>query len=361
MNTPPTDNALLDAQLGNDTYAPPDQVQYTVVNRCFVGTSRIIYYSPPKGLCVGFNGLGKGLRLVNRSFTRSVILDDRHIEELLAGYHSNTPITQKSFSASATPAGPTNSSKLRPVKPCLSPKHFTDTALPETKSVAEVVSASEPSSVAGLLDAVSASLAAYLGEQAVEPDYTTTQLAPVRPRTVTNEPEEGALVGDYFSVSRINGLRTRRQRMWSAYSEPSSPAELVDAKEEAQLEAERFNGGWNHRPLSLSYFADRLVKTTLSMDNILSDIDANMRGCSEAHKAQVSEDSRVAALFATLKQQTTANPLPSEPVPSEPKQATHPSQHANKQPCREQPSMPGSRSYSRPNRRGNNRHRHNNN
>ncbi|KAJ2246143.1 hypothetical protein GGI13_005558, partial [Coemansia sp. RSA 455] len=276
------DNALLDAQLGNDTYAPPDQVQYTVVNRCFVGTSRIIYYSPPKGLCVGFNGLGKG----------QVILDDRHIEGLLAGYDRNTPITRKLFSAPATPAGPTNTRKLCPLKPRHSPKHFTDTALPETKLVAEVVSASEPSSVASLLDAVSASLAAYLGEQAVEPDYTTTQLSPVRPRTVTNEPENGALVGDYFSISRINGLRTRRQRMWSAYSEPSSPAELVDAKEEAQLNAERFNGGWNHRPLSLSYFADRLVKTTLSMDIILSDIDANMRGCSEAHKAQVSEDSR---------------------------------------------------------------------
>ncbi|KAJ2064607.1 hypothetical protein GGI17_000934 [Coemansia sp. S146] len=219
-------------------------------------------------------------------------------------------------------------------------------ALPDTQSgKGTPIERDEMSSVARLLAGVNVSLLEYLTEtgaqadkQEVEPGSAPIESLAVEPvshiphgpcmpqqptspgptvadvvrrRTIINEPAYESLTGDYCSVSRINGLRARQQQQWSAYSEPASPAELVDAKEEAQLEAERFNGGWNHRPPLLSYFSDSLVKTTLELDEILSDIDTNMRGYSEVHRAQMSENSRVAALFATLQRQDMANSPPS--------------------------------------------------
>ncbi|KAJ2248022.1 hypothetical protein GGI13_004820, partial [Coemansia sp. RSA 455] len=68
-----------------------------------------------------------------------------------------------------------------------------DADLPEAVSVAEPMSASEPSSVAGLLAAASASLLAQVDEQGAETDSTPPQSPAVRRRTIVNEPADGPL------------------------------------------------------------------------------------------------------------------------------------------------------------------------
>ncbi|KAJ2103740.1 hypothetical protein GGI16_002907 [Coemansia sp. S142-1] len=178
-----------------------------------------------------------------------------------------------------------------------------DADLPEAVSVAEPMSASEPSSVAGLLAAASASLLAQVGGQGAETDSTPPQSPAVRRRTIVNEPADGPLVGDYASVVAVSELRLRRHRRWSANSEPATPnATSIAAKKKIKSEAGRMfimadktMIPRRKRRGSLGYIADRLVKIKMDFSTkVVGSLEAAPE-VFEAYRAQTAESERPAA------------------------------------------------------------------
>ncbi|KAJ2254004.1 hypothetical protein GGI13_002392 [Coemansia sp. RSA 455] len=177
-----------------------------------------------------------------------------------------------------------------------------DADLPEAVSVAEPMSASEPSSVAGLLAAASASLLAQVGEQGAETDSTRPQSPAVRRRTIVNEPADGPLVDDYASVVAISELRLRRHRRWSANSEPATPtATSIAAKKKIKSEARRMfimadktMIPRRERRGSLGYIADRLVEIKKDFSTkVVGSLEA-AHEVFEAYRAQTAESERPA-------------------------------------------------------------------
>ncbi|KAJ2103206.1 hypothetical protein GGI09_000785 [Coemansia sp. S100] len=178
-----------------------------------------------------------------------------------------------------------------------------DADLPEAVSVAEPMSASEPSSVAGLLAAVSASLRAQVGEQGAETDSTPPQSPAVRRRIIVNEPADGPLVDDYASVVAISELRLRRHRRWSANSEPATPtATSIAAKKKTKSEAGRMfimadktMIPRRERRGSLGYIADRLVEIKKDFSTkVVGSLEA-AHEVFEAYRAQIAKSERPAA------------------------------------------------------------------
>ncbi|KAJ2040770.1 hypothetical protein GGH13_002033 [Coemansia sp. S155-1] len=178
-----------------------------------------------------------------------------------------------------------------------------DADLPEAVSVAEPMSASEPSSVAGLLAAVSTSLLTQVGEQGAETDSAHPQSPAVRRRTIVNEPADGSLVDDYASVVAMSELRLRRHRRWSANSEPATPtATSIAAKKRIKSEARRMfimadktMIPRRERRGSLGYIADRLVKIKMDFSTkVVGSLEAAPE-VFEAYRAQTAESERPAA------------------------------------------------------------------
>ncbi|KAJ2061047.1 hypothetical protein GGI08_002933 [Coemansia sp. S2] len=178
-----------------------------------------------------------------------------------------------------------------------------DADRPEAVSVAEPMSASEPSSVAGLLAAASASLLAQVDEQGAETDSTPPQSPAVRRRTIVNEPADGPLVDDYASVVAISELRLRRHRRWSANSEPATPtATSIAAKKKTKSEAGRMfimadktMIPRRERRGSLGYIADRLVEIKKDFSTkVIGSLEA-AHEVFEAYRAQIAESERPAA------------------------------------------------------------------
>ncbi|KAJ2828295.1 hypothetical protein GGI24_002426, partial [Coemansia furcata] len=140
-------------------------------------------------------------------------------------------------------------------------------------------------------------------------------------RTHPGEPDDGPLSGDYSSVSVIDTLRFRSQRKWAVYSEPPSPAEMIDAKKAARREARqvarkvasKIIPGLHRRRSSLTYLADRLVAHKQTTAELIEWVGEDLRAIVEARRVQNTECTRVPTPDAPILLQTQPNASKEEP------------------------------------------------